>query len=83
MDINQTEAAALNRVLSLAENHQMWNDPLSQSPSLKEFTDETYEAIQEVRRFLKKHGVMTTHEWLQQATKKTFERMSEQEQIND
>jgi hypothetical protein len=60
-DISPDEAAALVRVLSLAENHQMWTNPAAQSPLFKEFTDEHYAAIQTVRAFCKRNGVVTLH----------------------
>lgn len=63
--ITPSLASALVGVLGLAENHQMWTDPLSQTPQMKDFTGRTYEAIQEVRAFLKENGIMTIHELTQ------------------
>jgi phosphoglycerate dehydrogenase-like enzyme len=60
-DISPKEADALVKVLSLAENHQMWADPLSQSDLFKEFTDDHYTAIQTVREFLKRNDIVTMH----------------------
>ena len=53
---------ALLQVLSLAENHQMWRDPMASSERFKDFVDEQYDAIQQVRAFLKENGVTTIHE---------------------
>jgi hypothetical protein len=63
--LTEKEKAALVQVLSLAESHGLWTSPISQSPQFKDYVDGQYEAIQEVRRFLKKEGVLTLHEWTQ------------------
>jgi hypothetical protein len=70
--LTQQEADALIKVLSLAENHPMWSNPMSQSESLKDFVDDQYKAITEVREFLKRNGVMTLHELTQQLAKKAL-----------
>ena len=64
-DIRPEEAKALVAVLSLAENHQIWTDPTSQSEQLKGFVDEQYAAIGTVREFLKRNGIVTLHELTQ------------------
>ena len=79
MEISKEEAEALVKVLSLAENHQMWTDPMRESECLKGFVDEQYAAITQVREFLKKHGIMTLHEFTQIAARKTFERMEKED----
>jgi len=65
MALTEETAAALVRVLSLAENHYMWTEP-ARGPFTEEFKTDTYEAITEVRRFLKENGVMTLHELTRQ-----------------
>lgn len=62
-DLSDEEKEALVQVLGLAENHQMWTDPRSQSELFKDFTDGQYAAIQTVRKLLKDRGVMTLHEF--------------------
>jgi hypothetical protein len=78
--LTKEEGKALVAVLSLAENHPMWTDPLRNAPSLKDFADEQYAAITEVRAFLKRNGVMTLHEALQQQAKRTFDRIAKEEE---
>jgi hypothetical protein len=59
--ITPDEAKALVSVLSLAENHQMWTNHWGQSVWHKPFLDEQYAAIQTVRAFLKRNGIVTLH----------------------
>jgi hypothetical protein len=64
--INPKDAEALVLVLSLVENHPMWTEQRGNSQA---FRDEVYEAIQTVRAYLKRNGVMTAHEALRQLVK--------------
>jgi hypothetical protein len=62
------DAQALVLVLSLAENHPMWTE---RRGNPQEFKDEVYEAIQTVREYLKRNGVRTAYEALQQAARQS------------
>jgi hypothetical protein len=61
-DLTDEEKQAIVQVLTLAENHQMWTDPMARSEQFKDFTDEQYANIEIVRKLLKDRGVMTIHE---------------------
>jgi hypothetical protein len=64
--IDEKDAEALVLVLSLVENHPMWTEQRGNSQA---FRDEVYEAIQTVRAYLKRNGITTAHEALQQLVK--------------
>jgi hypothetical protein len=66
--LSEPQKASLLAVLSLAENHQIWQDPPTNE------NDETFLRIQyahitTIRELLKANGVMTLHEFTQQAAR--------------
>ncbi len=63
-EISEKQAEALVRILALAENHPMWTKPFGYS---QDFRDDTYEAIQTVRAFLKDNDIGTFYALLQSA----------------
>jgi hypothetical protein len=65
--LTQEELDAIHRVLSMAENSPVWSRPIP--PDLKAHMDANYTAIQEVRAFLKRNGVLTLFELTQRMSK--------------
>jgi hypothetical protein len=64
----QEDIDAISRVLSLAENHQMWSE--RKTPDMQEFYDDTFAAINKVRDYLEDNGVCTLRALLRQAAER-------------
>lgn len=74
--LTEEQGQALIKVLSLAENHQMWLDPAARRALFKEFVDEQYAAIQTVRQLLEDNGFVTLY-GLTKQTQEAFERLKQ------